>query len=100
MNTQDLISQVEKIKQALNIISVSGYGNIKTLGNCLDAMTQLEKDIVTYEKDVQKAMQKQIQEMVESLREETKNNQEIVPVDSSKPKPKRARKEVDDIAEN
>lgn len=100
MNTQDLISQAEKIKQALNVISVSGYGNIKTLGNCLDAMTQLENDIVSYEKNVQEAMQKQIQDMVESVKEEVKNNQEVVPVDSSKPKPKRVRKEVDDIAEN
>lgn len=100
MNTQDLISQAEKIKQALNVISVSGYGNIKTLGNCLDAMTQLENDIASYEKNIQEAMQKQIQDMVESVKEEVKNNQEIVPVDSSKPKPKRARKEVDDIAEN
>ena len=100
MNTQDLISQAEKIKQALNVISVSGYGNIKTLGNCLDALTQLENDIASYEKNVQEAMQKQIRDMAESIKEEVKSNQEIIPVDSSKPKPKRVRKEGDDIAEN
>ena len=45
MNKEELMAQADKIYRALNTISVSGYGNIKTLGNCLDAMVELVKNI-------------------------------------------------------
>ena len=44
MEKENLISLAEKIKQALNAVSVSGYGNLKTLSNCIDAITELEKN--------------------------------------------------------
>ena len=45
MDKEELISLAEKIKQALNAISVSGYSNLRTLANCIDALTELEKKI-------------------------------------------------------
>lgn len=100
MNTQDLISQAEKIKQALNAISVAGYGNIKTLGNCIDAMIELQKNIATYEQDTKNAIEEQLKNTMTSIAAEVQKNQEVVPIDISKPKPKRVSKEVKDVAEN
>lgn len=89
MNKEDLIVQVNKIYQALNTISVQGYGSVKTLGNCLDAMQELAKNINSYEKDIQEMIKKQI---------ETYANDCVVPVNPDKPKPERVTKEVNDIA--
>lgn len=110
MNKEDLITQVNKIYQALNTISVRGYGDIKTLGNCLDAIQELAKNINSYEKDIQNIIQKNIEEAMKSAYEDNivyENDAKpaytddgVVPVDSSKPKPKRIQKEVNDIGEN
>ena len=67
MEKENLISLAEKIKQALNAVSVSGYGNLKTLSNCIDALTELEKNINTYEQDVQKMLEKQIKDFTASV---------------------------------
>ena len=61
MNKEDIIIQINKIYQALNTISIQGYGNIKTLGNCLDAMQQLAKDVDSYEKDIQTLIQNKLE---------------------------------------
>lgn len=99
MEKESLIYQAEKIKQALNVISVSGYGNIKTLGNCIDALISLEKDIDSYEKDLQKMIEEQVSKFQNELTSAQLNNN-IIPVDSSKPKPKRIKKEVNNSGEN
>lgn len=101
MEKENLISLAEKIKQALNAVSVSGYGNLKTLSNCIDALTELEKNINTYEQDVQKELEKQIKEVVSSvIPTEMPEVEGVVPVEPNKPKPQRIEKEVDDIGEN
>lgn len=96
MNKEDIIVQINKIYQALNAISVQSYSNIKTLGNCLDAMQQLAKDVETYEKDVQDAIQKQMEQLMQeqmSAMTESADDSGVVPVNPSKPKPKRVVKE-------
>lgn len=101
MDKQSLIEQVEKIRQALNVISVSGYGNIKTFGNCMDAMTELSKNIQTYENDIQNMLDEQIKKIMESTNMMQLNNeQSIVPVSPEKQKPKRIKQEVSDIGKN
>ena len=100
MDKQDLITLAEKIKQALNAISVSGYGNIKTLSNCIEAMTELEKNIDTYQQDIQKELQKHMEEIAASVTEKMQNGDGILPVNPEKPKPKRIKKEVGNSGEN
>lgn len=101
MEKENLISLAEKIKQALNAVSVSGYSNLKTLSNCIDALTELEKNINTYEQDVQKMLEKQIKDFTASvLPAEMQEVDRVVPVDPSKPKPQRIEKEVDNSGEN
>lgn len=100
MDKEELISLAEKIKQALNAISVSGYSNLRTLANCMDALTELEKKIDTYEKDIHSAIEQQIKEFTNSAIAEAQNNQRIIPVDIQKPKPKRIKKEVTDDGED
>lgn len=99
MEKENLISLAEKIKQALNAISVSGYGNLKTLSNCIDALAELEKNINTYEQDIQKELEKQIKEVVGSvIPTEMPEVEGVAPVDPDKPKPQRIKKDVNDIA--
>ena len=100
MNKEDLIIQANKIYQALNTISVRGYNDIKTFGNCLDAMQELIKNISSYEQDLQKMIEKKISDMIPSDIQEVANEDGIVPVDSSKQKPKRIKKEVNTVGEN
>lgn len=110
MNKEDLITQVNKIYQALNTISVRGYGDVKTLGNCLDAMQELSKNVNSYEKDVQNIIQKNIKETIRSAYEDNivyendakpvYTNDGVVPVDFSKPKPERIQKEVNSDGED
>lgn len=100
MEKESLISLAEKIKQALNAISVSGYGNLKTLSNCIDALTELEKNINTYEQDVQKTLEKQIKEFTNSVMTEMPEVEGVVPVEPNKPKPQRIEKEVENSGEN
>ena len=102
---KDIIVQINKIYQALNAISVQGYGNIKTLGNCLDAMQQLAKDVDSYEKDIQTLIQNKLEEAMQSqtenvIHEQSNSSAEIIPVSPNKPKPQRVKKEVNDIGEN
>lgn len=100
MNKEDLIIQANKIYQALNTISVRGYNDIKTFGNCLDAMQELIKNISSYEQDLQKMIEEKISDMIPSDIQEVANEDGIVPVDSSKQKPKRIKKEVNTVGEN
>jgi len=100
MNKEELISLAEKIKQALNVISVSGYGNLKTLSNCIDALIELEKKIDTYEKDIQDSIEKQIKDFTESTIAKMQNNEGVAPVDIQKPRPERIKKEVKENGEN
>lgn len=101
MEKENLISLAEKIKQALNAVSVSGYGNLKTLSNCIDALTELEKNINTYEQDVQKMIEKQIKDFTTSvIPNEMQETEGVVPADPNKPKPQRVEKEVNDSGEN
>lgn len=100
MEKENLISLAEKIKQALNAISVAGYGNLKTLSNCIDALTELEKNINTYEQDVQKTLEKQIKEFTNSVMTEIPEVEGVVPVEPNKPKPQRIEKEVENSGEN
>lgn len=100
MEKENLISLAEKIKQALNAISVAGYGNLKTLSNCIDALTELEKNINTYEQDVQKTLEKQIKEFTNSVMTEMPEVEGVVPVEPNKPKPQRIEKEVENSGEN
>ena len=100
MEKESLISLAEKIKQALNAISVAGYGNLKTLSNCIDALTELEKNINTYEQDVQKTLEKQIKEFTNSVVTEMPEVDGVVPVEPNKPKPQRIEKEVENSGEN
>lgn len=99
MEKQTLISQAEQIKQALNAISVSGYGNIKTLANCIEALMKLQKDIDSYEKDIQEALAEQVKKIM-SEAESAANDQGIIPENITKPKPKRIKKEGDDNEQN
>lgn len=100
MNKEDLIIQVNKIYQALGTISVRGYNDVKTFGNCLDAIQELAKNINSYEQDLQNMIEQKFAEMIPSAMQESANEDGIVPVDSSKPKPKRIKKEVNTIGEN
>lgn len=101
MEKENLISLAEKIKQALNAISVAGYGNLKTLSNCIDALTELEKNINTYQQDIQKMLEEQIKNFTASvIPTEMPEVEGVVPVDPSKPKPQRIEKEVDNSGEN
>lgn len=100
MEKENLISLAEKIKQALNAISVAGYGNLKTLSNCIDALTELEKNINTYEQDVQKTLEKQIKEFTNSVMTEMPEVEGVVPIEPNKPKPQRIEKEVENSGEN
>lgn len=100
MEKENLISLAEKIKQALNAISVAGYGNLKTLSNCIDALTELEKNINTYEQDVQKTLERQIKEFTNSVMTEMPEVEGVVPVEPNKPKPQRIEKEVENSGEN
>ena len=100
MEKENLISLAEKIKQALNAISVAGYGNLKTLSNCIDALTELEKNINTYEQDVQRTLEKQIKEFTNSVMTEMPEVEGVVPVEPNKPKPQRIEKEVENSGEN
>ena len=100
MEKESLISLAEKIKQALNAISVAGYGNLKTLSNCIDALTELEKNINTYEQDVQKTLEKQIKEFTNSVVTEMPEVEGVVSVEPNKPKPQRIEKEVENSGEN
>lgn len=77
MDKEALITQATKIYQALNTISVAGYSNVKTLGNCLDALLQLSKDINTYEEDIQKAIQQQTQELMQKVMSQTDHNDSV-----------------------
>lgn len=96
MNKEDIMVQINKIYQALNAVSVQGYGNVKTLGNCLDAIQQLAKDVENYEKDIQNAIQKQM----EQLMQEQANDSGVIPINSAKPKPKRIKESGEKIGEN
>lgn len=89
MNKEELTVQVDKIYRALNTISISGYGNIKTFGNCLDALIELAKNINSYEDDVKNIVKKEFEKMANKQMEEALNNEGVSPVDSNKPKPKR-----------
>lgn len=105
MNKEDIIVQINKIYQALNTISVQGYGNIKTLGNCLDAMQQLAKDVDSYEKDIQTIIQNKLEEVMQSqtesvVHEQSNSNTEIIPVSPNKPKPKRVKESGEKVGEN
>lgn len=105
MNKEDIIVQINKIYQALNTISVQGYGNIKTLGNCLDAMQQLAKDVDSYEKDIQTLIQNKLEEVMQSqtesvAHEQSNSNTEIIPVSPNKPKPKRVKESGEKVGEN
>ena len=100
MNKEELMAQADKIYRALNTISVSGYGNIKTLGNCLDAMVELVKNINSYEKDVQNIITQEFEKMANKQMEEVTNNGGITPVNPDKPKPKRNTKGGDKIGED
>ena len=105
MNKEDIIVQINKIYQALNTISVQGYGNIKTLGNCLDAMQQLAKDVDSYEKDIQTLIQNKLEEVMQSqtesvVHEQSSSNTEIIPVSPNKPKPKRVKESGEKVEEN
>lgn len=46
---ENMISLVGKIYRALDTIPVNGYGNLKTLSNCMDALQQLAESINNYE---------------------------------------------------
>lgn len=105
MNKEDIIVQINKIYQALNTISVQGYGNVKTLGNCLDAMQQLAKDVDSYEKDIQTLIQNKIEEVMQSqtenvIHEQSSSDTEIIPVSPNKPKPKRVKESGEKVGEN
>ena len=103
MNKEDIIVQINKIYQALNAISVQSYSNIKTLGNCLDAMQQLAKDVETYEKDVQDAIQKQMEQLMQEqigAMAEPVEDSGVVPVSPSKPKPKRIKESGEKVGED
>lgn len=101
MKKESLISLTEKIKQALNAVSVSGYGNLKTLSNCIDALTELEKNINTYQQDIQKMLEKQIKDFTTSvIPTEMQETDGVMPVYPNKPKPQRIEKEVDNSGEN
>lgn len=105
MNKEDIIVQINKIYQALNNISVQGYGNIKTLGNCLDAMQQLAKDVDSYEKDIQTLIQNKLEEAMKSqmsdvVPEQSSDSAEIIPVAPNKPKPKRVKESGEKVGEN
>lgn len=101
MEKESLISLTEKIKQALNAVSVSGYGNLKTLSNCIDALTELEKNINTYQQDIQKTLEKQIKDFTTSvIPTEMQETDGVMPVYPNKPKPQRIEKEVDNSGEN
>lgn len=95
MNKEDLILQVNKIYQALNTISVQGYANIKTLGNCMDALQKLAKDTSAYEEEIQNAIEKQIESLAKTIPDNC-----IVPVNPSKPKPQCVKEEVSNDGEN
>ena len=95
MNKEDLILQINKIYQALNTISVQGYSNIKTFGNCMEAMQELAKNVSSYEQEVQSAIKKQI----ESLAKSPQGNG-VIPVNTSKPKPQRIKEEVSNDGKN
>ena len=88
MNKEELTVQVDKIYRALNTISISGYGNIKTFGNCLDALIELTKNINSYEDDVRNIIIKEFEKM-ESKRMEEITIGGVSPVNLNKPKPKR-----------
>lgn len=88
MNKEELTVQVDKIYHALNTISVSGYGNIKTFGNCLDALVELAKNINSYEDDVKNIVTKEFEKMANKQMEEITIGG-VSPVNSNKPKPKR-----------
>lgn len=101
MDKQSLVNQVEKIRQALNVISISGYGNIKTFGNCMDALIELEKNIDSYENDIRKYVEQQIELAMKNASSEMIVNSRIVePVSPDKPKPQRIEKEVENSGEN
>lgn len=104
MDKEDIIVQINKIYQALNTISVQGYSNIKTFGNCLDAMQQLAKDVNTYEEDIQTLIQNKFEEAMKAQMDETapeqSSNTEIIPVAPSKPKPKRVKESGEKVGEN
>lgn len=101
MDKQSLINQAEKIRQAMNVISVSGYGNIKTLGNCMDAFIELEKNIDSYEDDMRKHFENEVEKIISSFNnDDNVNNCDIVASNPDKPKPKRIKKEVTSNAEN
>lgn len=101
MEKESLISLTEKIKQALNAVSVSGYGNLKTLSNCIDALTELEKNINTYQQDIQKMLEEQIKDFAASvIPTEMQETDGVMPVYPNKPKPQRIEKEVDNSGEN
>lgn len=105
MNKEDIIIQINKIYQALNTISVQGYGNIKTLGNCFDAMQQLAKDVDSYEKDIQTLIQNKLEEAMQSqtenaIHEQSDSSAEIIPVSPNKPKPKRIKESGEKIGED
>lgn len=101
MEKENLISLAEKIKQALNAISVSGYGNLKTLSNCIDALTELEKNINTYQQDIQKMLEEQIKDFTTSvIPTEMPEVEGVVPVEPNKPKPQRIEREVENSGEN
>lgn len=103
MNKEDIIVQINKIYQALNAISVQSYSNIKTLGNCLDAMQQLAKDVETYEKDIQDAIQKQMEQLMQEqigTMAEPAEDSGVVPVNPSKPKPKRIKESGEKVGKD
>lgn len=99
MNKEELSVQADKIYRALNTISVSGYGNIKTLGNCIDAMVELVKNINSYEKDVQDIITNEFEKLANKQMEETTNDG-VTPVNPDKPRPKRNTKDGGKIGEN
>lgn len=99
MNKEELTAQADKIYRALNAISVSGYGNIKTLGNCLDAMAELTKNIASYEEDIRNAVAEEIKKVMEEQAMPV-NETGITPVNPDKPRPKRNTKGGEDVGEN
>lgn len=98
MNKEDLILQINKIYQALNTISVQGYNNIKTFGNCMDALQELAKNTNSYEDDIQNMIKEQIKSLTKDVPQFQTG--EIVPLDTSKPKPQRIKEEVNNNGED
>ena len=100
MNKEELTVQADKIYRALNTISVSGYSNVKTLGNCLDAMVELVKNINSYEKDIQDIITKEFEKMTKEQMPKEIIIDGVSPVNQNKQRPKRIKECDEKNAEN